>query len=220
MYASVKHAGKYWPDQVIFGFAELGGDDTLNLPYILQLARGADDRVDIKCALGQLLQLRHDVVIDVEKVEFEERLFVHLVWGVQVSEEAVDLAIGEDRDSGCRNVEVAEELAGVVDIQWLADLLAFDQDLDLPILEDGIVDLLAFLGSDVTNELGNHFCRVEDVVAEHALYEGHDKGVLGSFFGLNDRLLLTDLRSQTGPFLLKLHHPLLDTPVGNPLIRF
>ncbi|MNN97701.1 hypothetical protein D3C81_2169170 [compost metagenome] len=53
----------------------------------------------------------------------------------------------------------------MVDVQRLTDLLAFNQNLDLAILADGVVDFLALLGSNVTDILWRYLRRVENIVA-------------------------------------------------------
>ncbi|MNN81935.1 hypothetical protein D3C81_1988140 [compost metagenome] len=103
--------------------------------------------------------------VQIEKIQFEEWLLIHLVRGIKVREEAVHLTVGEDRDAGTGDVEIAEELARVVYMQRLTDLLALDQNLDLAILPDGVIDLLAFLGSNVTDVLWRYLRGVEDIVA-------------------------------------------------------
>lgn len=41
-------------------------------------------------------------------------------------------------------MEVAEELASMVDVQRLADFLAFNEDLNGTIFQDGVINLFAF----------------------------------------------------------------------------
>ncbi|MCY1452418.1 hypothetical protein D9M71_693350 [compost metagenome] len=72
--------------------------------------------------------------VNVQQVQFQERFFIHLVWRLKVREELVDLAVGEDGDSGTGNVEVPEQLACMVDVQRLPDFLALNQNLNLAIL--------------------------------------------------------------------------------------
>lgn len=59
----------------------------------------------------------------------------------------------------------------MIDVERLADLLALDEDLHLSILEDGVVDLFAFLGPHVTHILRRDFGGVEDVIAQHRMDE-------------------------------------------------
>src|SRR5690606_20874648 len=114
---------------------ELRGEDTLDLANILEFACCANDRVDIKCGLCELLKFWDRMIIDVQEVEFEKRLLIHLVWCVQVSEELIDLAIGQDGYPGIRDMEVAEQLTGVIDIERFADFLAFDEYLDFAVFQ-------------------------------------------------------------------------------------
>ncbi|MNE59896.1 hypothetical protein D3C80_1550160 [compost metagenome] len=50
-------------------------------------------------------------------------------------------------------MEVPEQLARMVDMQRFADLLALDKDLNLAVLHDGVVDLLALLRPHVADVL-------------------------------------------------------------------
>jgi hypothetical protein len=96
-------------------------------------------------------------------------------WVRQVSEKLVDPSIRENRDSCGRYVKVAEKLACMVDIQWLTELLTFDQHLDLAIFENGIVDLFTFLGAYIANEFWYDFGRVENVISQYGLNKWHDE---------------------------------------------
>lgn len=83
----------------------------------------------------------------------QEWLLIHLVRGIEIGKEPVNLAIGKDRDTSGGNVEIPKELARVVDMQRLTYLLALDQDLNLAVLHDGVVDLLALLRPHVADVL-------------------------------------------------------------------
>lgn len=99
------------PDEVVFGGRELRGDDLLDLADVLQFAGGIDDGAQVEGGLGELQEFGHGVLVDLEEVQLEKGLFVHLVGGVQIGEELEDLPVGEDRDARVGDVEVAEELA-------------------------------------------------------------------------------------------------------------
>src|SRR5690606_29884794 len=170
----------------------------------------------IKCGLCELLKFWDRMIIDVQEVEFEKRLLIHLVWCVQVSEELIDLAIGQDGYPGIRDMEVAEQLTGVIDIERFADFLAFDEYLDFAVFQDGIVDLLAFLGTNICGEFRNNLEWIEHVVPHNRLDERHDECSLGRFFCLDGRFLLPNLGGQTGQLLFKLHGSLpWDFPSAN-----
>ncbi|MOA43945.1 hypothetical protein D3C78_1661620 [compost metagenome] len=64
-------------------------------------------------------------------------------------------------------MEVAEQLASMIEAERLSDLLALHEDLHLAALQDGVVDLLTLLGAYVADVLRNHFRGVEHVIAEH-----------------------------------------------------
>ncbi|MNR29335.1 hypothetical protein D3C85_1467160 [compost metagenome] len=89
-------------------------------------------------------------------------------------------------------MEIPEKLTRVIDVQRLSDFLALNQYLDLAILHDGVVNLLAFLRTHVANVLRGDLRGVEDIVAQDGVYEGHDKGDLGRLFRLDCRALLAD----------------------------
>ncbi|MNN96494.1 hypothetical protein D3C81_2154940 [compost metagenome] len=61
-------------------------------------------------------------------------------------------------------MEITEELARVIDMQRLTNLLALNKDLDFAILHDGIVDLLPLLRPNVADVLWRHLRGVEDIV--------------------------------------------------------
>lgn len=125
--------------------------------------------------------------------------------GRGIGEELEDLPVGKDRDACVGDVEVAEELARVIDVERFADLLALDEDLHLSILEDGVVDLFAFLGPHVTHILRRNFGGVEDVIAQHRMDEGHHECILCGFFSLDGGGLLADLCGECVQLLDELH---------------
>ncbi|MNJ55825.1 hypothetical protein D3C77_513440 [compost metagenome] len=61
-------------------------------------------------------------------------------------------------------MEIPEELAGVIDVQRLSDLLTLDQNLDFAILPDGVVNFLALLRPDVADVLWRNLRWVKDIV--------------------------------------------------------
>jgi len=148
--------------------------------------------------------------IDVEQVQDQEGLVVHLVRGVEVRVELVDLAVRQHSDACFGHREVPEELRRVLDAQRLRRLLALHEHLDLALAHDGVVDLLTALHTDVGRELGDDLERVEDVVAQDRGDEGHDKGVLRRLFRLNGRPLVAHLLRERSDGLVEIHGILLD----------
>ena len=55
------------------------------------------------------------------------------------------LPVRQDRDPGLGDGEIPEQLRGIPQIEGLAHLLALDEDLNLAVLEDRVIDLLAAL---------------------------------------------------------------------------
>lgn len=87
-------------------------------------------------------------------------------------------------------MKVAEQLR-VVRIEVLGVVLALDQQDRLAFAHNGVVYLLPFLDPDVGNELRVHLEGVKHIVAQQ-LYKGHNKRILGCFFGLDLRAQLFD----------------------------
>src|SRR5690606_16102801 len=197
------NTGSEKPNKVFLRLFELVGHEALDLPYVLQLSCGIENRIDIKCRLGKLLQLRYCVVVHIQEVEFQKGLLIHLIWRVEVSVKPVDLAVCKDGNPGSCYVEVPEKLACMVDIQWLTDLLRLDQNLDVSILHDGVVDFLALVGPDVRYIFRYHLVRVEDVITKNVLHERHYESSFRCLFGQDGVFLLTDFGGQSSQALFK-----------------
>lgn len=89
-------------------------------------------------------------------------------------------------------MEVTEQLAGMIDVQRLADFLGLDENLNIALFNDGIVDLLAFLGAHIARVLRHNLRRIEYIVAQHGMDKRHDQSRFGSLFGSDGRGLLAD----------------------------
>lgn len=121
-------------------------------------------------------------IAEVQEVKLEERLLVHFVLGVQIGEEPVLEAVGQDSEADVGDVEVAEQL-GVLRLPQVRGVrLTFENHLGGAVQENGVIDLLAFLDANVGDQFGRDFAWVEHVIAEH-LDEWEDEGVLGRLFG-------------------------------------
>ncbi|MNY39385.1 hypothetical protein D3C86_1740670 [compost metagenome] len=94
-------------------------------------------------------------------------------------------------------MEIAKQLGGMIDVQWLAYFLALDEDLYLSCLHDCVVNFLPFLRSNIANEFRCHFRRIKNIVAQYRADKGHDKSILGRFFRLNGSALQTNFGSET-----------------------
>ena len=172
---------------------------------VLQLLGRVDHGVEVERLPGELGQFRQKRRVHGGEVEDEERLVVHLVRGVEVGVELVDLTVGQHRHPGIGDREVAEELGGVFNPQRIVDLLGFNQNLYLTPVNERVVDLLAALDSYVGGELWDHLGRVEHVITEHEADERHDEGVLGRLLGLDACLLLAHLARQLEDALTDRH---------------
>ena len=149
---------------------------------ILQLRCRAENGINVKNGFAELLQLGNLVVPNIQNIDGEEGILVHLVGVVQIRVKPVILTIGQNGKLGGCGTEVAEEL-GVVPIQVFCDSLALHQNDRLSVLHDGIIDLFALLDADISGKLRDKFLRIEDIIAKHGK-ERHNQRSLGSFLCL------------------------------------
>ncbi|MNV56697.1 hypothetical protein D3C71_1489970 [compost metagenome] len=102
-------------------------------------------------------------------------------------------------------MKVSEQLTRVIDAERLANLLTFNEDLNFATLQNGVVNLLSFLRSDVTHIFRNHFRRIKNVVAKNRVYEGHHECIFRCLFRLDRRGLLSNLCSKAIQAIGKIH---------------
>ncbi len=75
---------------------------------------------------GELLQLGDDGFMYIQNIEFEEGLRVHLVWSLEIGEEAVDHAVGQNPDPSLRDAKVSIELRRGHAVEVGADSLTLE----------------------------------------------------------------------------------------------
>ncbi|MPM42478.1 hypothetical protein SDC9_89143 [bioreactor metagenome] len=198
-------AGREQTHEVLVRFGEFARNLGLHRRDVLQFLGRDEDGLEVERGLGELLQFRQRVRVDVKKVQAQERLLVHHIGLVEVGVEVPVLAVGEDADPGIRDVEIAYELPRILERERGADLLGLDEHLDHAVTHDRVVDLLALLRADVADELRHHLRRVEHVVPEDSADERHDDRVLRRFLGLQCLPVLRDLRREIGQCILERH---------------
>lgn len=77
------------------------------------------------------LQMGKLACVDVGQVKRHERLFIHAVRSVQLSVELVDLTVGEDREFCISDIEIPDQLIGVIQAQGLTNFLALDEEVEV-----------------------------------------------------------------------------------------
>lgn len=93
----------------------------------------------------------------------------------------------------------------MVDVQWFANFLAFNQYLNFAFFQYCVVNFFAFLRAYIAHEFWSYFCWVKDVISQYGIYEWHYEGVLCRLFGFDSRTLLANFRCETVQFFKEFH---------------
>ncbi len=107
------------------------------------------------------------MLINIKQIQLHKWFFIHFVWSIQISEKAVKATIGKNGNSGAGHMKVPEQLASVIDVERITNLLAFNKDLNLAPLQNGVVNLLPLLCPDVANVLRDHLGRIKNVIPKN-----------------------------------------------------
>ena len=74
--------------------------------------------------------------------------------------------------------------------QLFTVFFTFNQNLNLAILQNGIVNLFSLFDTGICGELGDYLGGVKDIITENTIEKWHDKGIFGRFFSRDHRCLL------------------------------
>jgi hypothetical protein len=102
---------------------------------------------------------------------------------------------------------------GVVEITVAP--LALEEHDRLAVAEDGVVDLLSSLGSNVGHELRGDLSGIEDVVPE-SIDERHDESALAGLLGADVLKLARDPGREVADLVVKITHTEVSLHLGTP----